>query len=51
MRTSFSNEVWDVQDYVEEITRHEEETDYVETMMDDRNIDYRIIDVEWKITG
>ena len=34
-----------------EITIHEEETDYVETMMDDRNIDYRIIDYEWKIKG
>lgn len=27
---------------------YEEEVDYVETIMDDRNIDYIIEDVEWK---
>lgn len=31
-----------------EIAVHEEEMDYVETIMDDRDIDYRIVDIEWK---
>lgn len=34
-----------------EISIHEDGMDYIQTIMDDRGIDYRIIDFEWKIKG